>query len=142
MEKAAGRKPGRGWLLYGAVGWPDHQQPMLQLTHGPGFSASAQAVGTKMGCQCPLHMLFGKAQQRSCPPGAARSPEWSWRELWVHARTYTAMGMGVGGFWGHSELHGDRAGDAEPPWVGPAGSTSQRCLALAQHLSNMVPTLG
>lgn len=100
MEEVPGMEPmGRGWL-YGAAGWPDHHQPTLQLIHGPGFPASAQAAGTKMGCQCspspPPHMLFGKAQQRSCPPGAARSPAWSWRELWIHARTYTAMGMGRG----------------------------------------------
>lgn len=147
MEEVPGMEPmGRGWL-YGAAGWPDHHQPTLQLIHGPGFPASAQAAGTKMGCQCsppppPSHALW-QSTTEELPSWGSQIPSMELEGAVDTCPHIHSHGDGEGdGFWGHSELHGDRAGDAEPTWVGPGGSTSQQCLALAQHLRDVVPMLG
>lgn len=89
------------WLALGGRGLAGPPPTHAPADPWPGFSCFCPGCGHKNGVPVlplppPPHMLFGKAQQRSCPPGAARSPAWSWRELWVHARTYTAMGMGGG----------------------------------------------
>lgn len=137
----------RTWLALGGRGLAGPPPTHAPADPRPGFSCFCPGCGHKNGVPVlplppPSHALW-QSTTEELPSWGSQIPSMELEGAVDTCPHIHSHGDGEGdGFWGHSELHGDRAGDAEPTWVGPGGSTSQQCLALAQHLRDVVPMLG